>query len=72
LEGEGFLQEAPDRCQLVERKVLVEATDKTHDLIRENYGPTALAGAELLVQIGHKPIVFEARNKPATTSEGCS
>jgi hypothetical protein len=30
------------------RKVLVEATDKTHDLILETYAPTARAGLELL------------------------
>ena len=30
------------------RKVLVEATDKTHHLIRDTYMPTAQAGAKLL------------------------
>jgi DNA-binding MarR family transcriptional regulator len=46
LEARGLVRRRPDTRD--RRKVLVEATDKTHDLILETYAPTARAGLELL------------------------
>ena len=46
LEARGLVRQRPDTRD--RRKVLVEATDKTHDLILETYAPTARAGLELL------------------------
>jgi DNA-binding MarR family transcriptional regulator len=46
LETRGLVQRRPDASD--RRKVLVEATDKTRELIRGTYLPTAQAGAKLL------------------------
>jgi DNA-binding MarR family transcriptional regulator len=46
LETRGLVHRRPDKSD--RRKVLVEATDKTQDLILKTYAPTARAGVELL------------------------
>ena len=46
LEARKLVQRRPDARD--RRKVLVEATDKTRELIRDTYLPTAQAGAKLL------------------------
>jgi DNA-binding MarR family transcriptional regulator len=48
LEDRNLVQRRPDKSD--RRKVLVEATDKTRELIRETYMPMAHAGIKLLAK----------------------
>ncbi len=54
LEARGLVHRRPDASD--RRKVLVEATDKTRDLILATYAPTARAGVEFLAHYSLKEL----------------